>query len=61
MILLEIIAMSLLYIIWKKDTQNSYDYSQGQVLIRLLITGLAIIGGFIIAIDIIEFILDIFY
>lgn len=58
MLLLEIIGMVLLYSIWKYETQTDKHLSMADLLIRLVIVGLVILGGFILFIDLLNYTLD---
>ena len=58
MYLLEIIGILLLYAIWKYETQDTKELDTADIFIRVMIAGLALLGGAIIFIDLLNLIID---
>lgn len=58
MLILEIIGIFLLYWVWKYETQDTKDLGMPDLFIRVMIAGLAILGAFIIFIDLLNLIVD---
>jgi len=57
MILLEIIGMALLYAVWKYETQDAKNLDLPDMFIRVMIAGLALLGGAILFIDLLNYII----
>jgi len=59
MLLLEIIGLVLLYTIWQIEKDDPKNLGTANVLNRMMIAGLFVLGFFFVVVDVLEFLLDI--
>ena len=59
MLLLEIVGLVLLYTIWQIEKDDPKNLGTANVLIRMMIAGLFVLGFFFVVVDVLEFLLDI--